>query len=160
MFPTLLSGIVLVDATPYGSDKWAYAEMSKVQPEDTENYLSFKKQFIQRLEDPNTNAEMLNVLESVNQADNSQDFGNKPLAIIQKTIRYGIEYAPPFIPKDTVTHWDNVYRDSEQVFTSLSTNSHFIRSSSQSHFLQRPTEDLEGTLKALDWIFEQLKKRN
>lgn len=160
MFPKLLSGIVLVDATPYGSDEWAYAEMSKVQPEDTEDYLSFKKQFIQRLEDPNTNTEMLNVLASVNQADNSQDFGNKPLAIIQRTMQYGTEYAPPFIPKDTVNRWDNVYRDSQRVFTSLSTNSHFIRSSSKSHFLQQPTEDLDGTLKALDWIFEQLKKGN
>ncbi|MGO4893563.1 alpha/beta fold hydrolase [Flavobacterium sp. W21_SRS_FM6] len=158
MFPERVLGILLVDATPYGSDAWAYAEMSKLQPEDTEDYLSFKKQFVHRLEEPTTNAEMLNVLASVNQADNSQDFGNKPLAIIQRTMQYGTEYAPPFIPKEFENRWDNVYRDSEQVFTSLSTNSHFIRSSSKSHFLQLPTEDLEVTLKALDWVFEQLKE--
>lgn len=160
MYPELVSGIVLVDATPYGSDVWAYDEMSKVQAEDTEDYLTFKKQFIKRLEDPNTNPEMLNVLKSVRLADSSHGYGNKPLAIIQRTMQYGTEYAPTFIPKEVVTRWDNVYRDSEQVFTSLSTHSHFIRSPSQSHFLQQPTEDLDGTLTALDWVLGQLKKEN
>jgi hypothetical protein len=99
---------------------------------------------------------MLEILQSVKQADSSHDYGDKPLAVIQRTMQYGTDYAPDFMPADVVTQWDNLFRDSNKVFTSLSTNSHFIRSTSQSHFLQQKTEDLVGTLKALDWVLQQL----
>lgn len=155
--PKLMDGVVLVETTPYGSDAWAKAEFSQSHENEAPEFTQFKKQYLGYRDNPALNPEKTYIMKSSLQSDEAGDFGDKPVATVQRTMQYKDEVAPPpFLPDDLTDRWDQLYRDSEAVYKGLSSNTHFIRSTSISHFLHQADQDLPSVLAALDWVASQL----
>jgi pimeloyl-ACP methyl ester carboxylesterase len=157
LYSQKVAGVLLIDTTPYGSEMWAYKEMSTAHKDDNPDYLLFKQQFLNRFSDPTTNPESMDILKSNQQVDRASNFREQPLAIVQRTFSYNPP--PKGLPKDVEQRWDKLYNDSENVFKSMSKNSHFWRSSSKSHFLMTKEEDFDTVEKATVWLLQQVEHK-